>query len=125
MVDELFVLHKMKSSKRIVTRTPVDKLYDEDGELEAHRGRVVTRADLEAILMQYPVEFYVADIGYPLKRIPVEKCHDFWRSEAAHHVAPDPDGGFSLEDFPGEYAYVASEWSGKLQTPIFLLEKHH
>lgn len=40
-------------------------------------------------------------------------------------MVEDPDSGFQLNDFPGEYAYLASEWSGGIQTPIVLLEMHH
>ena len=72
-----------------------------------------------------PVEFLVADVGHPLKRIPIDKRFDFWKSEARPHLVNNPDEGFSIEDSPGGYAYLASEWSGQLQTPVVLLEMHH
>ncbi len=111
--------------ERIINRTPVERLYDDDGDINAHRERYVSTDDLEAILKKYPVEFYVADLGTPLRRIAAERCYDFWKSEVKSHLAPEPDEGFCLEDFPGEYAYVASEWTGEIQTPIILREKHH
>lgn len=77
------------------------------------------------MLSRFPVEFYVADVGEPLLRIDVTKCYDFWKSEVVSHVVEEPDAGFRLEDFPDEYAYIASEWSGEIQTPIVLLERHH
>ena len=60
-----------------------------------------------------------------LRRVDVTKCYDFWKSEVKAHVVNDPESGFRLDGYPGEYAYVASEWSGELQSPIVLLEKHH
>ena len=77
------------------------------------------------MLGRSPVEFYVADVGQPLMRVHVSKCYDFWKSEVVSHLVEDPDAGFRLADFPDEYAYVASAWSGEIKTPIVLLERHH
>lgn len=112
-------------STRIVTRLPLDRLWDDDGDIAAQRERYLSRPLLREMLRQHPVEFYVADIGRPLRRIDVESCYQFWKSEAAANVVDDPDAGFRLEDFPGQFAYVSSEWSGEIQTPIVLLEKQH
>jgi hypothetical protein len=108
-----------------VTRLPVESLSDNKGDIEARRERFLSKEALRELLRRHPVEFVVADVGTPLKRVEVGKCYEFWKSEAEAHIVADPDSGFRLEDFPGEYAYVASEWSGQIQTPIVLLEKHH
>lgn len=113
------------SSTRIVTRLPLDRLWNDDGDIAAQRERYLPRLLLRELLRQYPVEFYVADIGSPLRRVDVGNCYQFWKSEAAANVVDDPESGFRLEDFPGQFAYVSSEWSGEIQTPIVLLEKHH
>jgi hypothetical protein len=109
----------------IVTRIPVEKLTDKKGEFEARRERFLSKEALRELLKRHPVEFVIADIGKPLKRIDVAKCHDFWESEVQAHIVNDPNGEFRLEDFPGQQAYIASEWSGEIQTPIVLLEKYH
>jgi hypothetical protein len=108
-----------------VTRLPVERLSDDKGEIEANRERFLSKEALREMLRRNPVEFVIADVGRPLKHVEVGKCYDFWKSEAEAHIVPDPDLGFRLEDFPGEYAYVASEWCGQIQAPIVLLEKHH
>jgi len=113
------------SSTRIVTRLPLDRLWDDDGDIAAHRERYLSRALLREMLRKYAVEFYLADIGSPLRRVDVKECYKFWKSEAAANVVDEPEAGFRLEDFPGQFAYVSSEWSGEIQTPIVLLEKHH
>ena len=111
--------------KKIVTHTPLLELWDDDGPIAARRKRYLTLEDVRSMLCQYAVEFVVAEVGTPLKWIPVHKCFDFWRSEVKSHLVTNPDEGFLLEDFPNEYAYVASEWSGELQTPVVVLEMYH
>ena len=108
-----------------VTRLPVERIAGDGGEIEAHRERFLSKEALRELLRRSPVEFVVADIGTAFKRVEVRKCYEFWKSEVEAHIVDDPDSGFRLEDFPGEYAYIASEWSRRIQTPMVLLEKHH
>jgi hypothetical protein len=68
------------------------------------------------------VEFIVADRGAPLKRVPVDKCHEFWASEVKRHLL-SPHGKVDRSKLPDEYGYVASEWSGRSEFSIVLLEK--
>jgi hypothetical protein len=110
---------------RVVTELPLSRLWDAEGDIEAIRERWLTRDSLQQILRKYPVEFIIADVGQPLRQVTVARCYEFWKSEVERHLAPDPETGFRLEDFPGLYAYCASEWSGEIMTPIVLLEKHH
>ena len=110
---------------KVVTRIPVERLSDYGGGIETRRERLLSKEALRELLRRHPVEFVVADVGFPFKHIEVGKCYEFWKSEAEAHMVPDPASVFRLENFPGEYAYVASEWSGQMQTPIVLLEKHH
>jgi hypothetical protein len=109
----------------IVTRLPLERLSDDERDIEASRERFLSKEALRDILRRYPVEFVVAEVGSPLKYVEVAKCYEFWKSEVEAHIVADPESGFRLEDFRGQYAYVASEWSGQIQTPIVLLEKHH
>ena len=109
---------------RTVNLIPLGYLWDEGGDIEATRERYLSKRALREMLRKHPVEFYVADVGLPLRRVDVAKCYDFWKLDVKAHVVDDPESGFRL-DGTGEYAYVASDWSGELQTPIVLLEKHH
>ena len=115
----------MTPSMRTVNRIPLDVLWDEAGEVAATRERWLSKSALREMLQKYPVVFYVAEVGKPLRQVGVQECFDFWKSEVRAHVVEDPDSGFQLTNFPGEYAYLASEWSGEIQTPIVLLEMHH
>ncbi len=108
-----------------MTRIPLNTLWDEEGEVAATRTRSLSKSVLTEMLSKYPVEFYVADIGQSLRRVEVHKCYSFWKSEVKAHLVNDTDEKIILENYPGEYAYVASEWSGEIQAPIVLLEKLH
>ena len=75
------------------------------------------------MLKVHPVEFFVAEPGAPLKRIPVDKCYEFWESEVKRHLL-SPHGKVDRSRLSDEYGYRASEWSGR-EVPIVLLEKIH
>jgi len=66
----------------------------------------------------------VASCGDKLKWVDLNECYDFWKSEAQNHVADDLNH-INYESFPGQYAYIASEWTGEIESPIILLEKVH
>jgi hypothetical protein len=76
------------------------------------------------MLKSHPVEFIVADLGAPLKRISVDKCYEFWKSEVKRHLL-SPHGKVDWSKVADEYGYLASEWSGHIEVPIVLLEKIH
>lgn len=107
-----------------VTSTPLVELWNEDGIVPAAREKYLGKNGVVEILDKSPVEFVVVSLGNPPRWIPYEKCYEFWRKEGSINCVDDPDR-FYLEDYPNEYAYVASEWSGEIQTPIILLEEHH
>lgn len=110
--------------ERIVTSIPLDFIWTDEEQLEASRERYLTPTDVAEMLKIHPVEFIVADPGTPLKRIPVEKCYEFWESEVKRHLV-NPHGKVDRPRLNDEYGYLASEWSGSIQVPIVLLEKIH
>ena len=68
--------------ERIVTKTPLEFIWTDEEQVEASRERYLTPTDLTEMLKLHPVEFIVADLGAPLKRVPVDKCYEFWESDA-------------------------------------------
>jgi hypothetical protein len=115
----------MVPSLRVVDRLPVEVIWDEEGEVDASRERMLSMEDLSEMLRNYPVEFYIADVGHRFKRVEIPKCYEFWKSEVKAHLVSDPNTRINPESFPGQYCYIASEWSGRIQSPIVLLEKQH
>jgi len=110
--------------ERIVTTIPMESIWKDEEQVEASREKYLTMSDLTEMLRIHPVEFIVADVGAPLKRISVEKCYEFWKSEVKPHLL-NPQGKVDRSKLPDEYGYFASEWSGQIEVPIVLLEKIH
>lgn len=115
----------MRKELKIVAQIPLTHLWKDQEDLCVKRERNLTQNDIREILKQYPIEFVIADIGSKLKWISVEKCYEFWKSEVQGHLVDNQNKDIYLEGFSKEYAYFASEWTGEIQTPIILLEKHH
>ena len=118
----------MKLKNKILTEIPVKQLWNDNEIIYASRERYLTVEDIKDMLMNYPVEFVVANVGSKLKWIPYTKCYEFWKSEVKSHIVNNPEDkkkGFDIDNFSGNYAYIASEWSGEIETPIILLEKYH
>ena len=110
--------------EKIVTKIPLEFIWTDEEQVKASRQRYLTVADLTEMLRTHPVEFIVADVGAPLKRVSVDKCYEFWKSEVKPHLL-NPHGKVDLSKLPDEYGYFASEWKGNIEVPIAVLEKIH
>jgi len=114
----------MDPRDRIVSRTPLEQLWNEDGDLPATRVRDLDRDAIRDLLGRGSVHFVIADVGQPLRWIRPGERFSFWKTEAAAHLAAGER--IELASFPGAVAYTASEWSGSADgAPIVLLETHH
>lgn len=117
----------MRADQRVVTRLPLTELWDARGGLRFERGRLVGRERVTDMLRNGRVRFVLANCGQPLRWIPPDDCYRFWKEEVKSHLA-DPDaleGGLRLEDWPGEYFLVGTEWGEDDRDHVVLLEMHH
>lgn len=81
--------------------------------------------DIRALLRDGPVQFVVADVGHPLRWIPVASCFSFWKEELRERTAP-VDEAFRLDQFPGQHCYTAVRWQKTNDPlPLIVLEVHH
>jgi hypothetical protein len=117
----------MRPDQRVVTRLPLTELWDAQGVLRMERGRVVGREQVADLLRNGRVRFVLADCGSPLRWIPPNDSYRFWNEEVKHHlVEPEvAENGFRLEDWPGQYCFVGTEWGEDPQDNVVLLETHH
>jgi len=116
----------MKPDQRVVVSAPLDELWTDLGPIEATRGRAVGQLDIDALLRAGAVRIVVADIGSPLKWIPADEALGFWKKEVRPRlVTPSQATVFRLEDFPGEYSYLASQWHDSSGAMILLFERYH
>ena len=115
----------MDAAHKIVTRLPLEGLWNEKGSLAAARRKTLTEEEIAGLLRAGPVHFVVADAGASLRWIPVEDRFSFWKDEARPHLA-QPGSRAVLDSFPNNYCYLASEWEadgGDSKTVV--LERHH
>lgn len=114
----------MDPARRIINRLPLDELWNDQGTIAATRGRDLSRKEIRDLLRAAPAQFVVADVGSPLRWIPVSACYDVWKTELQAHLA-DPGSEFRLEQFPGDYCYVASGWKLAAGGAVVVLETFH
>ena len=116
----------MRPDQRVVVSLPLTEIWDSTGPIAATRGRQLSTDDITQLLRAGPIQFVVADSG-PLRWIPTDAVYDFWKRDAKHHILP-PGHSAALEEFPGEYFYVATEWvraAARPAEPLVVLERHH
>jgi hypothetical protein len=113
--------------ERVVTRIPLDGVWDKTGPLPLTRGRVLGQSEIAALIRQGPVSLVVANCGDPLQWVSVPDFGRFWNEEVRPRlVEPDAaEDGFSLEDYPDAYCYLASDWGERDSTPVVVLETYH
>ena len=115
----------MDIARQIVTQLPLAELWRNDGLIPTTRIRYLSASDITDLLRDGQVQFVVADVGTPLRWIPLVECYDFWKTEVRQHLAA-PEAKVILDDFPGGYCYFASAWRSRDgATPIIVCERHH
>jgi hypothetical protein len=113
----------VSTTGRIVSQLPLNELWDDNGRVEAERVGPVGAERIKQLLRTGEASFVVADIGYALRWVSMQSAAAFWKGEAKDHLA---DGeSIYLGDFPGGYAYSATEWRCARGGTVFLLEAHH
>ena len=114
----------MDTALKIVTNLPLQKLWENNEAKTATRGQSLSEDSIRSLLRSGVVQFVVADVGAPLRWIPLQDCFAFWKGEVQLHLAGEER--VILNQFPGGYCYFSSLWSDKDSTiPLIVLEKHH
>lgn len=116
----------MQPDQRLVTQLPLTELWNAIETLQLARKRVVGSEDVAELLRRGSVTFVLAESGQRLTWVLADDGYRFWKDEAKPHLvdAGAAEEGFQLEDFPGDYCYIGSEWEGGPE-PVVLLERYH
>jgi hypothetical protein len=107
---------------KVVTSTPLTKLWTDEGFINAERGRQLTTSDIKEFVNN--VTFVIADVGLKLNWVDKQKTFDFWKNDLQKHLV-DKGDKIILEIISDGYAYSATEWTDETGNKIVLLEKHH
>ncbi len=113
----------MDITKKIVTKLPLEELWNGNEMLNARRISWLNATDVRE-LMKAGATFVVADVGQPPRWIDSADRFDFWKAEVKPRLA-DSDQGTFLEDYPGGYCYFASKWILADGLPLIVIERHH
>ena len=105
-------------ARRVVTRLPLARLWDEHALLPHARVRALYEDDAAELIRGSAARLAVAELGEPLRWLPAGQLRAFWSHEAAPRLLPP---GTPL--LPGAaYGYTASFWSAEDARPVILLE---
>jgi hypothetical protein len=107
----------MDSSLRIVTQMPMRAVWDSDGNTTTTKLRDLRSEEIRVLLRLGPVRFVIAAPGKQLNRIAPAECYQFWKAEVKPRTVNTDS--FDLNEFPGAYCYVASEWEDGQAFPLF------
>jgi hypothetical protein len=110
-------------NQKKISQLPVDEIWEGEALISTNRVRDLNAGDITDLLRSGAVRFVVADLGAPYNWIPDDERFDFWKDEVKPHLADTESA--SLEDFPDEYCYFASEWKSNAGESIVLLSKAH
>ncbi len=109
---------------KIVTKLPLDELWNDHEQLHAHRGQLLSAIEVTDLLRLGPIQFVLADVGEKLRWVPLPECYRFWKDVAQPHLA-QPHSRIRLDDFPDSYCFMASRWEIEDSTPVVVLERRH
>lgn len=109
---------------KIISRIPLQHLWNEAGTLPHQRKRYLLPDEVKSVLdYNDTTPFVIANIGSPLYWIAASERFDFWKNNFRN--LPDPNDEFYLDDYPGHYVFLASEWTEENGDRIILFEKLH
>lgn len=114
----------MDIAKKLITKLPLEELWDEKHTLNAQRVSGGLNASEVTEAMKAGATFVVADVEMRPRWIDPAQRFEFWKTEVKSRLA-EPDEPAFLNRFPGEYCYFASKWLLAEGLPLIVLEMHH
>jgi len=115
---------KDRKEPKIVAQLPIQELWAGQRLISTIKIRDLTLDNIVSLLRINDIRLAVADVGKELWWVPNNKKYEVWKNEIKPHLAVQENRN-SLDDFPGSYFYIASEWRSYSGATIVLLEKHH
>ena len=120
----------MDPRHRVVTQIPLSELWTIRGPLAATRVRPVGPSDLGVDMHSRPIlkqtRFVVAEVGKPLQWLDPISIVAFLRDRIPGRIVDPSAPSFRLNDFPGQFCFVVSEWAEQdSDSPIYVFELHH
>jgi hypothetical protein len=109
---------------RVVTRLPLEELWNDEGPVAAARGRDLAADDVRTRLRE-DAHGVIATIGAPLRWLHGVEFFDWWKSEAKPRLIDPEWERWRLADLPDERAWLASEWMLANGATVVSFEERH
>ena len=103
----------MDPALRVVTRLPIDELFDAQGSVSAERRRDLALTDVRQLLREGAVGAIVR-LGEAIDWRDGPQLFAWWKAEAAPRFWAGSQEPMSLDDYDGGRAWSASEWRAAL-----------
>lgn len=113
----------MDIARKIITRLPLEELWNEKGTLNARRVSSCLNAADVIVMLKVGATFVVADVGRPPYWIDPAYRFEFWKTEVKPRLADF--GQAFLDQYPGGYCYFASKWHLADELALIVVERHH
>lgn len=115
----------MTYAEKIVLGIPMQSIWNNLGPMPVTRKRNLNSTEALEIIKNRPITFVIADVGKKLNWINKADNYTFWKRELKSHIVENHEKIY-LDDFTGNYAYIASEWTDtNTHETIILLEQYH
>ena len=114
----------MKLEQRIVTKIPLEELWTDSAILSHKRQEYLTEPQALDLILASKTPIVIADLGVKLSWIPSNDTLSAFKKLIKGHIVNDPDR-IILEEYEGEWCYLASEWVNAEGEKILLLERLH
>ena len=114
----------MDPALRVVTKLPLDGLWNDAGPVQAAREVDLAREGVAARLRE-GAALVVATVGEPLQWLEADERFAWWKTEAKPRLLDPRAERWGLEDLPDERGWRASEWTLTAGRTAVLFEEYH
>jgi hypothetical protein len=114
----------MTQAQRIVTKIPLDELWNDSAMLTYERQEYLTERQVQELVSKGEIAVAEASCGLKLSWVSPNSTLEFFKKQVKGHVVNDPDR-IILADFEDEWCYLASLWGDAEGRKVILLETYH
>ena len=114
----------MTQAQRIVTKIPLDELWNDSAMLAYERQEYLTERQVQDLVFKGDIAVAEASCGLKLSWVSPNSALEFFKKKVKGHIVDDTDR-IILTDYEDEWCYLASVWVDANGQKVILLETYH